>query len=215
MPARHHRYNPSKTTTCRFSWCPLLRFLITAAFTLRVRIMLAAFVACVGAEESLETIFEQYGTDKQADFHGYVHAYSMLLGPWRHHVQSLLEVGIGTVNHSFAANMGTKRNYSTGASLYSWRRYLPNARIVGLDLDAAAAAAAADKSLRIEAYGVDTTSGPALAALDLTNGGRSLFDVVIDDGLHTWKGQQQTLTNLWPLVRPGASISLRTLCGAT
>lgn len=165
--------------------------------------MLAALVASVGAEESLETIFEQYGTDKQADFHGYVHAYSMLLGPWRHHVQSLLEVGIGTVNHSFAANMGTKRNYSTGASLYSWRRYLPNARIVGLDLDAAAAAAAADKSLRIEAYGVDTTSGPALAALDLTNGGRSLFDVVIDDGLHTWKGQQQTLTNLWPLVRPG------------
>ena len=42
-----------------------------------------------------------------------------------------------------------------------------------------------------------------VAALDLTSGGSRQFDVIIDDGLHTWSGQQRTLTNLWPLLRPG------------
>ena len=155
---------------------------------------------------SLEELFQQHGTDKQAMGHAYVHAYSMLLGPWRHDVRSLLEVGIGTVNSSFSANMGaysSRRKYMPGASLRSWRAFLPNARIVGLDLDASAARAAADPQQRLEAYGVDTTSAKAVAALDLTEGGKKPFDVIIDDGLHTWAGQQATLLTLWPLVREG------------
>ena len=97
----------------------------------------------------------------------------MLLGPWRQHVHSLLEVGIGTVNHSYAANMGLRRGYTVGASLLSWRDYLPNARIVGLDFDAGAVdsvrkAAAKDSTGRLEAYSVDTTNAQAVAALGLS-----------------------------------------------
>ena len=159
---------------------------------------------CIASEISLDAIFYGHGTDKQSSFHAYVHAYSMILGPWRRHIHSLLEVGIGTVNHSFAANMGKMRNnYKSGASLLSWSEYLPNARIVGLDLDAAAALAIADSTKRIEAYGVDTTNSTSVAALDLTSGGTRPFDVIIDDGLHTWKGQQMTLLSLWPYLRPG------------
>ena len=152
---------------------------------------------------SLEALFRRHGTDKQASYHAYVHAYSMLLGPWREHVHSLLEVGIGTLNHSFAANMGSRSGYTRAASIMSWREYLPNARIVALDRDGDAARAVANPEQRIEAYGVDTTDSRAIAALDLIKGGTRPFDVIIDDGLHTWSGQQATLLNLWPLVRPG------------
>ena len=69
---------------------------------------------------SLEALFRRHGTDKQASYHAYVHAYSMMLGPWREHIDSLLEVGIGTLNHSFAANMGTRSGYTRAASIMSW-----------------------------------------------------------------------------------------------
>lgn len=128
----------------------------------------------------------------------------MMLGPWRQQVHSLLEVGIGSVNHSFTANMRTKPGYTgPGASLLSWVTYMPNAHIVGLDLDAAAARHAETLSNRISAHGVDTTDARAVEALDLTRGGTRLFDVVIDDGLHSWSGQQATLRSLWSCVRPG------------
>ena len=167
-----------------------------------------SLIGCVVASPSLEAVFQRYGTDKQANSHAYVHAYSMLLGPWRENVHSLLEVGIGTVNHSFAAHMGLRRKYTVGASLLSWRDYLPNARIVGLDFDAGAVAAvramaAADSTGRLEAHSVDTTDARAVAALNLTADGTQLFDVVIDDGLHTWSGQQATLLSMWSMVRPG------------
>jgi SAM-dependent methyltransferase len=159
------------------------------------------------ADVSLDEIFTRYGTDKQSGYHSYVHAYSMLLGPWRNHIGALLEVGIGTVRPGFANNMGgharLATNYTPGASLHSWREYLPYTRIVGLDLDAEAVRAAANPSQNIEAYAVDTTRESSVAALDLTRGGTSLFDVIIDDGLHTWIGQQKTLVSLWPLLRPG------------
>lgn len=161
------------------------------------------------ADEALETLFRRHGTDKQASAHAYVHAYSMLLGPWRKHVRSLLEVGIGSVNRSYSANMAglLRRGYQPGASLRSWREYLPNARVVGLDVDASTARAAANPQLRIETFSADTTNAAAVAKLliNLTDSGARLFDVVIDDGLHTWQGQQATLVHLWPLVRPGGA----------
>ena len=157
----------------------------------------------LGTEMSLEALFRRYGTDKQASYHSYVHAYSMLLGPWRADVESMLEVGIGTLNHSFAANMGLRSGYTQAASITSWRQYLPDARIVALDRDADAARAVSNPPQRIEAYGVDTTDERAISALDLTSGGKRPFDVIIDDGLHTWSGQQATLRNLWPLLREG------------
>ena len=39
-----------------------------------------------------------------------------------------------------------------------------------------------------------------LSANDIPRGS---CDVIIDDGLHSWSGQQATLRSLWPCVRPG------------
>jgi hypothetical protein len=45
----------------------------------------------------------------------------------------ILEIGIGTNNPSLVSTMGI---YGTpGASLYSFREYLPNSQIYGADID--------------------------------------------------------------------------------
>ena len=59
-----------------------------------------------------------YGSDKGATAHRYVDHYEKHLGPLRHHVMSVLEIGI-----------------YRGASLQMWRDYFPNAQVYGLDIN--------------------------------------------------------------------------------
>ena len=51
---------------------------------------------------------------------------------------------------------------------------------------------------RISARHANTQDTAQVATLNLSG-----VDVIIDDGLHSWEAQQQTLVNMWPSLREG------------
>ena len=189
-------------------------------------ILFVAAAATVGpagwSVDELERIFQQEGTDKQSrePGHSYVQTYASTLGPWRHALRAMVEIGIGTLSGKFSANMrywwwamqnhghvgkakaGVRPRdvaYQPGASLRSWRRYFPHARVIGLDVDADAVGRARQTE-GVEAYVANASSAASLAAVlpaDLA------LDLIIDDGDHRWAAQQATLLHMWRYLRPG------------
>jgi hypothetical protein len=84
-----------------------------------------------------------------------------------------------------------------GASLYTWREYFPNAKIIGADINVTCK--------QFETSGVkielaDQSNLEHLAHLAATYGP---FDVIIEDGSHMWEHQITTLRTLFPFVRSG------------
>ena len=67
--------------------------------------------------ELLAELAELHGTDKRAEVHDYVRTYDRHLGPLRHRVRTVLELGV-----------------HAGASLRVWRDWMPRAEVHGLDL---------------------------------------------------------------------------------
>ena len=164
--------------------------------------------------EILDAIMRDEKTDKNSLGHAYVNAYAPLLGPWRGRVRRLVEVGIGSLNSRNAAHMsfwakhslGKGHGYRPGASLRSWSRFFPYANITGIDIDNQIVAAVNGDARFPRVNAVHTnTQYPEKVRMDLeiaqiSNGS---CDIIIDDGLHTWEGQQNTLVTMWPYLRPG------------
>ena len=79
----------------------------------------------------LESIFNKYGSDK-ANYHNYHYLYAWILkNPSE--IKSLFEIGLGTKNSNVVSNMG--KNGKPGASLKAFKEFLPNASIIGADVD--------------------------------------------------------------------------------
>src|SRR6266550_5384405 len=111
----------------------------------------------------------KYGTDKGGwhtiagdTCHNYTPTYHMLLGPYREQVKAVLEIGV---------------NY--GPSLRMWRDYFPNARIIGLDSNAACLF----NEERIDCFPADQNNAESLDGA-LTIAGISKYDLIVDDGSH-------------------------------
>jgi len=81
---------------------------------------------------NLTELMDKYGSDK-GTFHGYTNVYENILNKKRHNIELVLEIGIGTNDPNLPSTMG--KYGKPGASLRAWRDYLPNAQIVGLDID--------------------------------------------------------------------------------
>lgn len=148
---------------------------------------------------NLTECLSKYGSDKIAN--GYVPVYTALFRHPTFMVDSLLEVGIGTMLDGVPSSMARVAwrsvDYQPGASLKAWRDYFPHAQVVGIDPQPDCQFAD-ERIMTIQADSTDTETMRAL--------GRSLskaFDVIIDDGLHTIPAQMATLNNLWTWLRPG------------
>jgi hypothetical protein len=93
----------------------------------------------------------------------------------------LLEIGLGTNNPALISSMGSTGR--PGASLYAFREYLPNASLYGGDID--------QNILfeydRITTRYVDQMKQNTLEVFD------GLYDVIIDDGLHSIGANFNTL----------------------
>lgn len=158
-------------------------------------------LAAVPVRGALDPLARIYGTDKSSRFHGYTRHYAAHLGRRRRHIRCLLEIGIG----------GTTplTGYDTvegGQSLRMWQDYLPNARIVGIDI---AAKAVSGRRIRTER---GDQSDPAFLAG--VAGRHGPFDVVIDDGSHRGPDVKASFEALFPHVAPGGVYVIEDLATA-
>jgi demethylmacrocin O-methyltransferase len=120
-----------------------------------------------------------YDTDKGPQRHHYTERYRQLIGPMRMQLKSVAEIGI-----------------HKGASLRLWRRYLPDAIIVGLDLNPPPGL----NLPGVEMYAGDQSDTAFLITVIERHGP---FDLVIDDGSHIASHIRTSFDAFFPAVRPG------------
>jgi SAM-dependent methyltransferase len=142
----------------------------------------------------LAALFNQYGSDKSSA-HDYHRVYASLLGPRRRDPLRLLEIGLGTNRPDVVSSMG--RQGKPGASLRAFRDFCPNAQVFGADID---------KRIlfnedRIRTYYVDQTKLNSFDEL-YSSVADGLFDLVIDDGLHSPNANIATMLFALKILRP-------------
>lgn len=128
--------------------------------------------------------------------HAYADFYATLFEHCRDSVRKVFECGLGTNDPTIPSNMGVTGR--PGASLRAWRDYFPNAVIYGADID--------ERTLftedRISTFQLDQTCPKSIAKL-WQNPDLSGFDLLLDDGLHTFEAGVTLFENSYSQVRPG------------
>lgn len=145
--------------------------------------------------KTLNEIIDWYGSDKNLS--GYTPYYVEIFESIREKKIELLEIGIGTVIQHAPSSMANTRikNYKPGASLRSWQEYFPNAKIFGGDIQL-------DTQFeedRIKTFLFDSTKK---FECDVTLQDM-MFDIIIDDGWHSYEAQLNTFDNLFSRVKKG------------
>ncbi len=125
----------------------------------------------------LRKIFDSQGSDK-GSIHNYDLVYEEIFRSKPIESFDLLEIGLGTNNLDVVSNMGL--NGRPGASLRSWKEFIPNSRIVGCDIDSRILFS----EDQIETHHLDQTSDESWNKL-LEKLNQRKFDLIIDDGLHS------------------------------
>lgn len=133
---------------------------------------------------------DKYGSDKGGvkssahacprPTHTYADFYSRLFSHCRQSVEKVFECGLGTNNPDLVSSMG--HDGKPGASLRVWRDYFPNATVYGADIDRDVLF----EEERIRTFYVDQLDPTAIAAL-WRQVGVGDFDLMVDDGLHTFE----------------------------
>ena len=149
----------------------------------------------VNAAQALGQLFNHYGSDK-AEPHAYHHVYGAVLKRPQE-VKYVLEVGLGTNNEDVASNMTS--NGKPGASVRSFRDFLPNAQIFGADIDSRILF----EEPRLKTYCVDQTKPETFVQLGQTIGDDVVFDLIIDDGLHSPNANLATMNFALPKLKVG------------
>jgi hypothetical protein len=132
----------------------------------------------------------KYGTDKCPQIkHTYTPYYYELWKAQRNKIKEVLELGIGPYKGR------NPHLYSTGASLYMWRDFFPNAQIYGADIKASYLLA----DDRIQTFLCDETQEQDLINLIKSTGND--IDIFIDDGSHELADQIFCCQTLMPLLK--------------
>ena len=147
----------------------------------------------------LAELFRKYGSDK--DINGYSQVYFTLLDKIKDMELNFLEIGIGTMIPGVHSSMVgfAPAHYKPGASLRAWRDFMPKARIIGLDVQPDTQF---DDEERIETYLCYSVGKDAVSKWHEKVDGLML-DVIIDDGSHIATDQLVTLSNFYPMLKPG------------
>lgn len=145
-------------------------------------------------DTSLAELFNKYGSDKSTH-HDYHLLYEELLGSKRNEIQSIIEIGIGSVDLETPQNMGVDGH--PGGSLRAFRDWAPLAEVIGADID--------EKTLfeeeRIYTCSVNQLERGSFALLKgkLTKDA----DLIVIDGLHTPRADMNSLLELLPNLKEG------------
>ena len=126
--------------------------------------------------------------------HTYTDVYSHMFDHCKDSIKNVFECGIGT-NTLLVSGMGNK--YQPGASLKVWRDYFINANIFGADVDRNILF----EEHRIETNYVDQTNSSSI--LDMWKRFENIeFDLMIDDGLHTFDAGKTLFENSFYKLKP-------------
>jgi len=138
----------------------------------------------------LAQLCDKYGSDKGSSKksnhnypwkpHSYTDFYEFMFSHRRFKIDTIFECGVGTSDLNFPANMGAFGK--AGASLRVWQDYFPKALIYGGDIDSSVLF----NEGRIKTYYLDQTDPNSIVSFfQLTV--QDEFDLMIDDGLHTFE----------------------------
>ena len=152
-------------------------------------------------ETDLCKIMNKNGSDKGSG-HNYTKFYHHIFKSMRDKQLNILEIGVGTVNPGMKSNMCFSYGYIPGASHRGWAEYFNNSTIYGCDID------------RNIVTNVDTERNKYfyLNQLDLPTiktqfyegeFKNTMFDIIIDDGLHDFPVNYNVLNLLLPRVNEG------------
>ena len=154
----------------------------------------------------LNSLCDKYGSDKGEiatsghpyDWisHSYADFYERQFGAYRKLVTNVFECGIGSNNPAVASNMGA--DGKPGASLRVWRDYFPNAQIVGADIDRDILF----NEDRIRSVFCDQTDPQTIAEMWHALAPVK-FDIMIDDGLHTYDAGACLFEHSFHMLKPG------------
>jgi hypothetical protein len=159
----------------------------------QMRILVALHAYFAAHPTRMCSNFFYQGSDKALHWHNYGFIYQYLLGRKLGFIRSILEIGIGTDKLDVPSTMG--KTGVPGASLRAWKESFPQAGIVGADVDIRILF----QEPAIETYWVDQTRPEAVRQLFKNIGPRS-FDVIIDDGLHTFEANRTLMDGAYPNV---------------
>jgi len=113
-------------------------------------------------------------------WHNYTTVYYSLFKPLKEKPLRVFELGLGTNNTDVLSNMGPHGR--PGASLYGWAEFFPSAAIFGADIDKRILFT----TPRIKTYFCDQTVPTIIADLWNEPDLKEDFDIIIEDGLHTY-----------------------------
>lgn len=142
---------------------------------------------------------QRCGSDKSLGHHNYTTLYHHLFQDLRGTTQKFFELGLGSLDPTVQSNMcGFSTAISCG-SLRGWMSYFKNAHIYGADID--------PKTLvqedRMSTYQCDQTDPSSIAKLWENFSEGEEFDIIIDDGLHTFKSNISFFENSIHKVKKG------------
>jgi len=146
-------------------------------------------------------IMAEFGSDKGGYVgrgkHNYSLIYSILFEKYRVKKFNMFELGIGSADTSFRANMGTRGK--PGASLKAWKRHFEKANIYSADIDSNILFS----EHRITTYHCDQTNPEEINKMWNSIGVEKKFEVIIDDGLHEFFANVCFLENSISMLEEG------------
>lgn len=128
----------------------------------------------------LDILAIKHNTDKSSLFHNYTKMYDWNFNKCKNDHITFMEIGV-----------------LDGSSIKMWNEYFPNAKLIGVDVDYNC------KKFETNNVHIEIGNQTDLNFLDTLINKYNKFDVILDDGGHTWKQQKTTFTHLFPHVNGG------------
>jgi hypothetical protein len=140
-------------------------------------------------------IMNKWGSDKGSGHHNYTTFYHFIFKDIKDEIKNVFELGLGTNDMSIPSNMSGLG--TPCGSLRGWREYFNNANIYGADID--------EKILineeRIKTFKCDQTNTNSIE--QLWKNFDFQFDVIIEDGLHTFNANKIFFENSINILKDG------------
>jgi hypothetical protein len=135
-------------------------------------------------------------SDIQSSWHNYTTVYYSLFKDLQDRPLRVFELGLGTNNPSIPSNMGV--GGCPGASLYGWSEFFPFSTIYGADIDRDILF----QTDRIRTFFCDQTDPDIIQAMWNQPDLQDPFDIIIEDGLHTFEANVCFFENSIHKVKP-------------